>query len=96
MCDQLLTHHALHFAVDLLDAGFALRQINLGKDHAQGGGGISHEVCNALPILRLAGILIAGDDSPPCAVYALKIGQQDLCCTKTDLFVHDSVSSGLL
>ena len=45
-------------------ASSGLLQINFGQDQVEGGGCIADESRHLLPVFRLGGELVAGDDGP--------------------------------
>ena len=75
----------LHGVIDILNVlvHVGCLQIGFRQDQAQGGGRIAHFFLHCLPVLRLRGELVAGDDRP--LVHVLALGQQDIRRIKTQL-----------
>ena len=75
----------LHGVVDILDVlvHVGSLQVGLRQDQTQGGGRVAHLLLHRLPVLRLRGELIAGDDRP--LGHVLILGQQDVGGIKAQL-----------
>ena len=75
----------LHGVIDILNVlvHVGCLQIGFRQDQAQGGGRVAHLLFHRLPVLRLRGELVAGDDCP--LVHVLALGQQDIRRIKTQL-----------
>ena len=75
----------LHGVIDILDVlvHVGSLQVGLRQDQTQGGGRVAHFFLHCLPVLRLRGELVAGDDCP--LVHVLALGQQDIRRIKTQL-----------
>ena len=77
---------ALHVIMDGADAPAAARglQEGLGEDQAQGGGAVAHEARRLLPVLRVGGVLVAGDDRPLLQAH-VRARQQHAGYAQTDV-----------
>lgn len=89
LADEPLGELAAHRVLDATDARRGIRrsQVHLGEDQMQGRRRSAHFTLDAVPVLRLRGVLIAGDHGPFRQID-LGAGQEKPRQAEAGLIVH--------
>ena len=90
MLAENISHIDLHSGVYGRNTLLGLAKIDLGENYAERRGRVAHSLVGALPVVRFARELVAGDHRPLFCRDVIEIGEQYICTCKC--FFHNIIS----